>query len=247
MFSWELKLYTGLWEERNSTVMQTLACCQNSCCSNWRAYVLPNLRASSKSQKSVLRVCILQLIHVFLALFYLWKVKVKSLVCFSSCRRRKWQPTPVSLPGKPYGQRSLAGCGPWGRKESDRTEATEHALQDQVLYFLWIFFLSFFLSSMNISSSESNTPLKASLYFFFLAVLSLQQNWEVGSQSAQWWGIHLQCKICGFNPCFRKIPWRRKWQPTPVYLPGKPHGQKSLWATVHGAAKTWTWVSTHKL
>ena len=34
---------------------------------------------------------------------------------------RKWQPTPVFLPGKPHGQSSLAGCSPWGRKESDRT------------------------------------------------------------------------------------------------------------------------------
>ena len=31
-----------------------------------------------------------------------------------------------------------------------------------------------------------------------------------------------------FNPWFRKIPWRRKWQPTPVFLPGKFHGQRSL-------------------
>ena len=37
-------------------------------------------------------------------------------------RRRKWQPTSVFLPGKFYGQRSLAGCNPWGHKESDRTE-----------------------------------------------------------------------------------------------------------------------------
>ena len=27
-----------------------------------------------------------------------------------------------------------------------------------------------------------------------------------------------------FNPCVRKIPWRRKWQPTPVFLPGQSHG-----------------------
>ena len=33
---------------------------------------------------------------------------------------------------------------------------------------------------------------------------------------------------CGFNPWVRKIPWRRKWQPTPVLLPGKSHGQRSL-------------------
>ena len=31
-----------------------------------------------------------------------------------------------------------------------------------------------------------------------------------------------------FNPWVRKIPWRRKWQPTPVFLPGKPHGWKSF-------------------
>ena len=36
--------------------------------------------------------------------------------------RRKWQSTPVLLPGKFHGQRSLAGYCPWGRKESDMTE-----------------------------------------------------------------------------------------------------------------------------
>ena len=37
---------------------------------------------------------------------------------------RKWQPTPVFLPGKFHGQRSLVGCSPWGRKELDTTEHT---------------------------------------------------------------------------------------------------------------------------
>ena len=36
--------------------------------------------------------------------------------------RRKWQPTPVLLPGKSHGQRSLIGYSPWGHKESDTTE-----------------------------------------------------------------------------------------------------------------------------
>ena len=36
--------------------------------------------------------------------------------------RRQWQPTPVLLPGKPHGQRSLVGCSPWGFKESEMTE-----------------------------------------------------------------------------------------------------------------------------
>ena len=35
---------------------------------------------------------------------------------------RKWHPTPALLPGKSHGQRSLVGCSPWGRKESDTTE-----------------------------------------------------------------------------------------------------------------------------
>ena len=41
--------------------------------------------------------------------------------------RRKWQPTSALMPGKSQGQRSLVGIGLWGRKESDTTEATEHA------------------------------------------------------------------------------------------------------------------------
>ena len=36
-----------------------------------------------------------------------------------------------------------------------------------------------------------------------------------------------------------KIPWRRKWQPTPVFLAGKFHGQRSLVDTVHGAPESW--------
>ena len=38
--------------------------------------------------------------------------------------RRKWQPTPVFLPEKSHGQRSLEGYSPWGHTESDMTEAT---------------------------------------------------------------------------------------------------------------------------
>ena len=37
-------------------------------------------------------------------------------------RSRKWQPTPVFLPGKSHGQRSLVGCSPWGHNESDMPE-----------------------------------------------------------------------------------------------------------------------------
>ena len=40
--------------------------------------------------------------------------------------RRKWQPTPVFLPGESQGRGILVGCRPWGRTESDTTEVTQH-------------------------------------------------------------------------------------------------------------------------
>ena len=35
-----------------------------------------------------------------------------------------------------------------------------------------------------------------------------------------------KCKRCGFSPQVGKIPWRRKWQPTQVFLPRKSHGEE---------------------
>ena len=60
--------------------------------------------------------------------------------------------------------------------------------------------------------SSSNTPYKT---------VGLPR-WLGGKESA------CQRRGCGFDPWVRKIPWRRKWQPTPVFMPGKSHGQKSL-------------------
>ena len=62
-----------------------------------------------------------------------FNIKVKGLTCPSSpappswnhlpvCRRRQWHPTPVFLPGKSHGWRSLVGCSSWGREELDTTE-----------------------------------------------------------------------------------------------------------------------------
>ena len=59
--------------------------------------------------------------------------------------------------------------------------------------------------------------------FFF------QPNPQIGaSQMAQWSRIFLQCRRHEFDPWVRKIPWRWKWQPTPVCLPEKSHGQRKL-------------------
>ena len=44
----------------------------------------------------------------------------------------------------------------------------------------------------------------------------------------RWKSICLQCGRPGFHPWVRRIPWRRKWHPTPVLLPGEFHGWRSL-------------------
>ena len=52
----------------------------------------------------------------------MWETRVQPLGWEEIPWRRKWQPTPVFLPGESRGQRSLVGCSSWGRKESDMTE-----------------------------------------------------------------------------------------------------------------------------
>ena len=48
-------------------------------------------------------------------------------------QRSQWHPTPVLLPGKSHGQRSLEGCSPQGREESDTTERLHfHALEEEM-------------------------------------------------------------------------------------------------------------------
>ena len=57
------------------------------------------------------------------------------------------------------------------------------------------------------------------------------------------WGKEPTCqsrrlKRHRLDPWVWKIPWRRAWQPTPVFLPGESHGQRGLAGTVHGVTKS---------
>ena len=54
-----------------------------------------------------------------------------------------------------------------------------------------------------------------------------------------------QCRRCnshGFNPWFGMTPWRREWQPTPVFLPWEFPVRGAWWATVHRVAKSQAWM-----
>ena len=70
-------------------------------------------------------------------------------------------------------------------------------------------------------------------------------SWLSGKESV------CQCRRRRFNPCVRKIPWRRKWQPIPLSLPEKSHGQRnlagySIWHQELDKESDMTyWLSTH--
>ena len=109
--------------------------------------------------------------------------------------RRKWQSTPVFLPGESQGQRSLVGCRLWGRTRLRR-----------------------------LSSSSS--------ICIFTGLPRRLSGKESACQCRKW-------KRLGFNPWVRKIPWSRKWHPTPVFLPGESHGQRSLMGYSLWGRKEW--------
>ena len=114
--------------------------------------------------------------------------------------RRQWQPTLVLLPGKSHGRRSLVGCHLWGCTELDTTEQ-----------------LHFHFSLSCIGEVKSN-PLQCSCLenprdsgAWWAAIYGVAQSWT--------WLKRLSSSSSSS---------RRKWQPTPVFLPGEFHGQRSL-------------------
>ena len=117
--------------------------------------------------------------------------------------RRQWHPTPVLLPGKSHGWRSLVGCSPWGHKEQDTTER-----------------LHFDFSLSCIGEGNGN-PLQCSC---------LENPRDGGAWWAAVYGVpqsRTRLKQLSSSSS-RPLEWRRKWQPTPVLLPGKFHGWRSL-------------------
>ena len=73
----------------------------------------------------------------------------------------------------------------------------------------------------------------------------LLSRWSGGISGKESACQYRRYKRCRFDPWVGKIPWRRAWQPTPVFLPGESHGQRSLggvgWrGTVHRVTKSQT-------
>ena len=143
-------------------------------------------------------------------------------------QRRRWHPTPVLLPGKSHGRRSLVGCSPWGLEELDTTE--------------WLHF-HFSLSCVG---EGNGNPLQCSCLenprdrgACWAAVYGVAQSWtrlkrlSNSSSSGRYWrtgkpgilqfmGLHKVGHDWATSlSLFTFLHWRRKWKPTPVFLPGE--------------------------
>ena len=127
--------------------------------------------------------------------------------------RRKRLPTPVFLPGESHRQRSLAGYSLWGCKVGhNRATSTNYStLVDQTCLLM------------------SSKWKKVFRYFKCGQIFSCTLKSQL---LLPWWlreqRVCLHCGRPGSDPWTRKIPWRRKCQPTPAFSAGKSHGWRSL-------------------
>ena len=89
-------------------------------------------------------------------------------------------------------------------------------------------YLHQFLHDASPDQSESTQTIT---FNFLLYGISYLYDFNL-SRELPWWlsgkESTCQCRRHGFSPSVGKIRWRRAWQPTPVFLPGKSHGQRSL-------------------
>ena len=113
------------------------------------------------------------------------------------------------------------------------------------------YFLNLHLSFMMLTFLKNTGP---SLFWeecssFCVYLLFLEIRLMKCTGESQW--STCQCRKFRFGPRLRKIPWRRKWQPTPVFLPREFHGQRSLagYSPLMGyssiGSQSWTRLNTN--
>ena len=138
---------------------------------------------------------------------------------------------------------------PWGHSSSsNKDEADLETSSQKERHNFWLFWARFYIFSplfnpvplWNINKFWGVEALKIErwqhflslskfevekLYLLFSSYLSWTMSFPGSSDSKE---SACQCRRPRFNPWVRKIPWRREWQPTPIFLPGESHGQQSL-------------------
>jgi hypothetical protein len=94
-------------------------------------------------------------------------------------------------------------------------QPTEYHKHSQLLTALWIILINI------LCTKGSGSQMILFQKGMFLVMEGLP--WWLSGKEFTWQGRRLR-----FNPWVRKLPGRRNWQPTPVFLPGEPHGQRGL-------------------
>ena len=115
--------------------------------------------------------------------------------------RRKWQPTPVFLPGESHGQRSLGGYSPWGHKELDMTE--QLTLSHLKFYIYLLFFRFFFhIRHYRVLSSEQRRYFEERLLTIVGEWVSTDKLYPVSSRTPCL-GLHSWLNFCwnGISVC----------------------------------------------
>ena len=142
--------------------------------------------------------------------------------------RRKWQPTPVFLPGESQGQESLVGCRLWGRTESDTTEVSEQ--QQQQCRRTWF---DSWVEKMPCRRDRLPTPGFLGFPCGSAGKESTRNAGDLGlipglgRSPGEGKGYPLRHSgLENSMDCI--VHRRRRWHPTPVLLPGKSQGWGSL-------------------
>ena len=107
--------------------------------------------------------------------------------------RRKWQLTPVFLPGESHGQRSLAGYSSWGRRELDMTEVTERAN-----IYIQIQFISIAIQNYII---EINYNLFSFFFYNLFSMLLSKSIWILSNNDAA--NLHIPVLFCTFGRIYQ--------------------------------------------
>ena len=134
------------------------------------------------------------------------------LSTFTHCGR-KWQPTPVFLPGEFHGQRSLVGYSPPGHKKSDSTEWL--TLEKEKKKF------TLFFSFIALTKEKAMAAHSSTLVWRIPWMEERGRQQSMGSRGVRHDGVTSLS-------LFTFLHWTRKWQPTPVFLPGDSQGRGSL-------------------
>ena len=126
--------------------------------------------------------------------------------------RREWQPTPVSLPGKCHGQRSLAGYSTWGHKESDMSEEP----QKHVIYLFLV--LSVFIHCTPNTHTHRHTQIATQWGQWFVCLAYCWYN-----QCLKWCLVPWTCSVdvCEIN----QKPRERTQRVSALFLLSQPHWQ----------------------